>query len=121
MPNGKPVVSNASPLIWLAKIGRLKLLKTLFTDLIVPRRVFEEAVSEKKSADSILIDKAIKNGWIKVSEKRIEEATPLTKVSGIHTGEAEAILLAQKLGAELIVDEREASTTAQIFGIKPIG
>jgi len=42
-------------------------------------------------------------------------------VSGIHLGEAEAILLAQRLGTELIIDEREASVTAQMFSVKPIG
>ena len=41
--------------------------------------------------------------------------------SGIHLGEAEAVLLAQKLGADLIIDEREGSATAQIFGVRPIG
>jgi hypothetical protein len=45
----------------------------------------------------------------------------LAGVSGIHLGEAEAVLLAQKLGTELIVDEGEASTTAQMFGVRPIG
>ena len=48
----------------------------------------------------------------------MEGADVLEGVSGIHLGEAEAVLLAQKLGTELIVDEREASTTAQMFGVK---
>lgn len=39
-------------------------------------------------------------------------------MSGIHLGEAETILLAQKLGTELIIDEGEASATAQMFGVK---
>ena len=45
-------------------------------------------------------------------------ADVLAGVSGIHLGEAEAIFLAQKLGTELIVDEREASATAQMFGVR---
>jgi len=121
MSDRKPVVSNASPLIWLAKIGRLMLLKTLFMEVVIPKRVYEEAVSEKKTVDSILISKAFADGWIKVSKEKTEDAAMLTRVSGLHLGEAEAILLAQKLGAELIIDEREASATAQMFGVKPIG
>lgn len=39
-------------------------------------------------------------------------------MSGILLGEAEAIFLAQKLGTELIIDEGEASATAQMFGVK---
>jgi len=121
MSDRKPVVSNSSPLIWLAKIGRLVLLKTLFGEVVIPRRVHEETTLEKQSADAILIGKAVEDGWIKVSEEKMEEADALAGVSGIHLGEAEAILLAQRLGTELIIDEREASVTAQMFRVKPIG
>ena len=114
-------MSNSSPLIWLAKIGRLVLLKTLFGEVVIPRRVHEETTLKKQSADAILIGKAVKDGWIKVSEEKMEEADALAGVSGIHLGEAEAILLAQRLGTELIIDEREASVTAQMFRVKPIG
>jgi len=121
MSSGKPVASNSSPLIWLAKIGRLTLLKTLFGEVLIPMRVYEESALRKRSADAVLIGKAVEEGWIKVSEERMEEADALADVSGIHLGEAEAILLAQKLDTELIIDEREASATAQMFGVRPIG
>lgn len=121
MSGRKPVVSNASPLIWLAKIGKLLLLKTIFGEVIVPRKVYEEATLEKRSADSVLIGKGVEKGWIKISEEEMEEASVLAEVSGIHLGEAEAILLAQKLGTELIIDEREGSTTARMFGVRPMG
>lgn len=114
------MVSNSSPLIWLTKIGRLMLLKIIFEGVILSRRVYEETTLEG-SADSILISKAVEDGWIKVSEEEIEEASVLADRSGIHLGEAEAILLAQKLGTELIIDEREGSATAQMFGVRPIG
>ena len=112
---------NSSPLIWLAKIGRLTLLKTLFEEVILPMRVYEESALRKRSADAVLIGKAVEEGWIKVSEERMEEADVLAGASGIHLGEAEAVLLAQKLDTELIIDERETSATAQMFGVRPIG
>ena len=121
MSSAKPVVSNSSPLIWLAKIGRLSLLRIVFGQVVIPKRVCEETTLEKQSADAVLISKAIEDGWIKVFEKKMEGADVLAGVSGIHLGEAEAILLAQKLGTELIIDEEEASTTAQMFGVRPIG
>lgn len=121
MSSEELIVSNSSPLIWLAKVGRLKLLKNLFNSIIIPRSVFEETTSSD-SADSILIGKAIEAGWIKVSEEGLlEEADILSERTGIHTGEAEAILLAQKLGLDLIIDEREGTATAQVFDVKPIG
>jgi len=121
MSGGKPVVSNSGPLIWLAKIGRLKLLRGLFGEIVIPMRVYEESALRKRSADAILIGRAVEEGWIKVSDERMGEADALAGVSGIHLGEAEAILLAQKLDTELILDEREASATAQMFGVRPIG
>ena len=64
------VVSNSSPLIWLAKIGKLTLLKILFGEVSIPRKVHIEITLEKQSADSILIGEAVKESWIKVSEER---------------------------------------------------
>ena len=114
------MVCNSSPLIWLAKIGRLPLLKTVFGQVVIPKRVCKETTLEKQSADAVLISKAIEDGWIKVSEEKMDGADVLVGVSGMHLGEAEAVLLAQKLGTELIVDEREAFTAAQMFGVRPI-
>jgi predicted nucleic acid-binding protein len=108
-------------LIWLAKIGRLKILRGLFGEIVIPMRVYEESALRKRSADAVLIGRAVEEGWIKVSEERMGEADALADVSGIHLGEAEAILLAQRLDTELILDEREASATAQMFGVRPIG
>ncbi len=121
MSGGKPVVSNSSPLIWLAKIGRLVLLRIIFGGVIVPGKVYEEVALESRSADSVLITRAVDDGWIEVSDEEMEEASVLADRSGIHLGEAEAILLAQKLGTELIIDEKEGSATAQMFGVRPIG
>jgi predicted nucleic acid-binding protein len=121
MSGGKLVVSNSSPLIWLARIGRLTLLKDIFGEIVIPMRVHEESVLRKRSPDAVLIGRAVEEGWIKVSEERMGEADALADVSGMHLGEAEAILLAQRLETELIIDEREASATAQMFGVRPMG
>jgi len=120
MSEREPAVSDSSPLIWLAKIGRLRLMKSLFGRVIIPRRVLVETTFEKESADSILIAEAVEEGWIEVKEADAD-AGVLSNVTGLHPGEAEAILLARRLKTDLIVDEREASATAQMFGVRPIG
>lgn len=120
MSSGQRVVSNSSPLIWLTKIDRLSLIKTLFGEVIIPKKVYTE-ITSGESADSIMIRKAVDEGWIKVSEEEAKEAQELMQVSGIHLGEAEAILLARKTGNNLLIDEREASATAQVFGVTPVG
>ncbi len=55
-------VSNAGPLIHLAKIGRLSLLKEIFNEIIIPRTVKVEVVDKgnKKGALSEAIEEAIK-------------------------------------------------------------
>lgn len=120
MSSGQRVVSNSSPLIWLAKIDRLGILKTLFGEVIIPKKVCAETAAGE-SADSIQLRKAVEEGWIKVSEGETKEAQELVQVSGIHLGEAEAILLARKTRLTILIDEREASATAQIFGVRPVG
>ncbi len=41
-------VSNAGPLIHLAKIGRLNLLKDIFNEIVIPRTVKEEVIDRGK-------------------------------------------------------------------------
>ena len=55
-------VSNAGPLIHLAKIGRLSLLKEIFNEIIIPRTVKVEVVDKgkEKGALSEAIEEAIK-------------------------------------------------------------
>lgn len=87
MSGVKPLVSNSSSLIWLDKIGRLRLLKTLFREVLVPRRVYFEATTNERSADSILISEAVRDEWLKVSGERMEGVSLLASRSGIHLGE----------------------------------
>ncbi|SNQ62163.1 hypothetical protein [Candidatus Methanoperedens nitratireducens] len=49
-----PVVSDASPLLLLAKIGKLNLLKELYSKIIIPSQVREEVLKYSDNA-SLLI------------------------------------------------------------------
>ena len=52
-------VSNAGPLIHLAKIGRLNLLKDIFNRIIIPESVKVEVIDKRKERgkpDAFLID-----------------------------------------------------------------
>ena len=86
----------------------------------MPERVWAE-VSSGGSADSVLIREALGEGWVRVEGVVGGEASALVEVSGLHLGEAEAVLLARRLGALFLVDEREASATARVFGVRPLG
>ena len=42
------IISNSSPIIHLAKIGRLNLLQEFYGTLIIPKAVYEECLTEGK-------------------------------------------------------------------------
>jgi len=122
------VVSNATPLIYLAKIGRIQILKNIFQSIQVPNEVKIEVVDrgkEKRYPDAYVIEEAFNDGWITVgnltkdNEKR---ASVLTEATGIDLGEAEAILLTrQKAEETILMDQAHARTVARQFGLKPRG
>ena len=62
------VTSNTSPLIALAKIRRLQLLKDLYGSVVMPPFVKVECIDNGKeigAPDAYEIEKAVQEGWIK--------------------------------------------------------
>ncbi len=118
------VVSNSSPLIYLAKAGKLELLKRLFTIVLIPEAVYAEVVVrgiEKSQPEAVSVRRAVEAGWL-----RVEKSKPLAKlleISGeIHAGETEAISLAKKINAGLLlVDDAAARSIAEGYGLKVHG
>jgi len=68
------IVSNTSPLIYLAKIGKLELLKVLFKEIVIPKQVYDEIMEGKDEnyLDALFIEAEIKKGWIIINETIIE-------------------------------------------------
>ena len=62
------VLSNSSPLIYLAKLGRLDLLKTLYKKIFVPEAVLAELKDSTKYPELILIEQAIREKWMVIRE-----------------------------------------------------
>jgi len=124
----RKIVSNASPLIYAAKIGFLKALRKLYSKILIPPAVYNEVVEKgvkKKAADALAIEEAVTKGYLQVvelNERAKAEIEVLTKTQGISTGEAEAIALAKQVKAELlIIDERSGTIAARVWGIKTVG
>jgi len=113
------VVSNSSPLIHLAKIEHLDLLKYFFNEIIVPEAVYNECVTEGKDKEDA--KKIEKSEWIRIMtirDKNLKRA--LTMV--LDEGEAEAITLALEKSADLILlDDYEAREVARIYGLNITG
>ena len=116
------IISNSSPLILLAKMNKLELLKKLYREVSIPKEVHKEVILMGKQegyADAFLIEKAI-NDFIVVKdlkEKHEEEATKLHKIIG--SGETGAIILAIKEKADLLlIDNLEPRKIAETQNIK---
>ena len=64
------IVSNTTPLIYLAKIGKLDLLRILFKNIHIPKEVYNEIIVGKKDKyiDALIIENEIKKKWIIVKD-----------------------------------------------------
>jgi len=115
------IVSNATPLIYLGKVGKLNLLECIFGEVIISEEVKREVVDEGKKLkepDAYLIEKEIKAGWIKVSNVKKLIDVPLK----LEKGEISTLSLAKKLGIkEVLIDEAPARTASEVLGLTPRG
>lgn len=116
----KTVVSNATPLMYLAKIDEIGLLKTVFGEVFIPEEVKREVVDRGKQLgekDAYLVEEAIKEGWLKVQNTELKEC-PIK----LEKGETAALSLAKKLKVKrVLVDEVSARTAARLMDLTPRG
>ena len=121
------VVSDSTPLIYLAKVGKLSLVKDVFERVSVPEAVFNEAVVQGKAlniSDASIIERLV-GAWIIRERVRPEvdaEYRFLDTNTRMGLGEKEALKLCKQLKADyFIVDNREARRISRILNIRPIG
>jgi uncharacterized protein len=106
------VVADASPLIALAGIGRVEILRDVYADVVVPPAVHQEAFARRGRPVPT---------WIQI---RAPMRPVLADVSsgGLGLGEREAIALAVELHADLLlVDDRDARRAALAAGLRIAG
>jgi predicted nucleic acid-binding protein len=113
------IVCNASPLINLARIGKLDLLRELYGELIIPEAVWHEVVEEGSGQPGAEEVKCA--DWIKtqgVTNMDLRRALQ----QELDAGETEAIVLALEIGADLLLmDERIGREVARHFGLRYTG
>jgi predicted nucleic acid-binding protein len=113
------VVSDTSPVLNLARIGRLELLRLLYQQVLIPSAVSLE-LSDSRNDLPPAVDLA-SMPWLIVASatdrNRVQELR-----EGLDAGEAEAIVLAIERRADiLLVDERRARKTATAAGLAVTG
>jgi len=113
------IVSNTTPLLSLHKIGRLDLLQVLFNQVVVPQAVFNEIALHGKGKQGHNLFAS--SNYIQIKQIENKMAADLLRLQ-LDYGEAETIVLAQELDADiLIIDEKKARRIAQVNGKTAIG
>jgi predicted nucleic acid-binding protein len=115
------VVSNTSPIMNLAIIGELSLLRDQFGEILIPGAVLEELRVEEDLPGSKNVRDALKAGWIRIETVNLY---PLVRAMqrDLDKGEAEAIALAVQLNADwVLIDEREGRKAAKSMELKVVG
>ena len=111
------IVSNTTPIISLLKLNRLEILQKLYKKIYIPIAVYNEIEAGKAKGyykDLSGID------WINIIEIRDKQAVKY--FLDLDAGEAEAIVLATELNADLIIlDEKLGRFHAKHADLKVSG
>jgi predicted nucleic acid-binding protein len=115
------VVSDASPLIALARIDCLELLPKLYGNILISTEVYAETVIAGAGLPGA--GQIAGAEWIEVSPVSDAAAVAETvRRTGLGAGEVSAILLAKEVAAGLmLIDERRARRYAKSEGLEVVG
>jgi predicted nucleic acid-binding protein len=118
VPSEQIIIADSSPLIGLARIGQLELLRQIAKHVVVPRAVHAEVVAVKANAPGA--SEVAAQSWIEVREA--EPAVVAALLILVGRGEAEAIALAQREPtAILLMDDLRARKLADRLGLRRMG
>ncbi len=120
------IVADATPIVYLAKIGKLQLLKQLYGDVVIPPKIREELLMGKHPEVPV-IEEAYDEGWLE--ERALNQAAKsfqlkqLRNAPGLHEGESQAMALSYTGHLPLIIDEddRTGRRIARLWGIEVKG
>ena len=122
------LVSNATPLIYLARLSKLNLLNNLYGKVQIPPEVKTETIDRGKAKgypDAYVIEEAVNDGWLvtdALTNENTKKSHALAEMTGIDIGEAQAIILTkQKNEKEVLIDQSNARDVARHLGLSPRG
>lgn len=112
----RKVIVNSTPIISLADIGQLDLLRQVYDQITIPQAVYNEIITPSvkgqvdENSDWIIVEQIMDT-----SQKRMYRAK-------LHAGEVEVMILAQEKNADLVIlDDNAAKKTAKYLGLNVTG
>lgn len=112
------IISDSSPLIYLAKIGCINLLNKLFDEIIIPIGVYDEILEGKKHEKNEvrIIEELIQKRFIIVKSPK-----SIIEIENLDKGEKEGISLCKELNIEtILIDEKKGFNISYMFNLTPI-
>ncbi len=117
-------ILNSTPLIYLAKIGHVDLLRELnlekFTSSLVQREVVERGKASG-APEAPLIEELFKSGAVRLKEPKKESIERLREVKGLSEADMRVLALAREYDATAIIDDALGRKTAKTFRIAYAG
>jgi len=121
-------MSDATPLIYMARLGKLHLLKSIFNQVQIPLEVKVETVDRGKTKgcpDAYVIEQALNDGWLILSPltpENTKKSEALAQMTGIDIGEAQVMILAKQKNEKLVlIDQSNARQVARHLELAPRG
>ena len=121
----KPLIFDATPLIYLGKINFIQKIAHFPKEKYTPESVYKEVVVEGKKSgqpEAFIIENMINTGIIKIRAPVDNQyLSHLKENPKIHKGDAEVLALAYELEGIALLDDEKARGMAEIEGIEHRG
>lgn len=121
------IVTDASVLIALSKIGKLHLLKLVYKMVVIGPMVKEEVIDRGKAINALEvrhIEAGLREKWIRVVQLTGRERAlmqRLTEKNRLGEGESESLALASIRSLMVMLDDKEARLMAEDLKVEYIG
>jgi len=117
------VVADTGPLIILAGVGHLHLLRNMYGTIHIPEMVREELQIGTAHPETEIIGDALQKDWIKVHTVKTNAYSGFQQLKQlVDPGEAEAIVLAKTINCDfLLIDDRKGRKIAVNHGLRVVG
>lgn len=116
-----PIISNTSPLLNLAIINHLHLLRQQFEQIFIPPQVLTEFKLDADYPGVEQLEQALAADWVQIVDLNNNKLAQVLMLE-LDQGEAAAIALALEQNYhQILLDERDGRAKAKALGLKPIG
>jgi predicted nucleic acid-binding protein len=113
-------ITNASPLIYLGKLGRLHLLPKIFKEIYTTDHVKNEVLRIETAPEQVALEEAF-NSWLISKKPQTNSLIEKLEQLNIHKGEASVLVLAKEFNLQgektiVILDDLATRDVARAMG-----